>query len=300
MTKKNTSSTPGTSLFQTKFVRLTNGNVEMTITIPWPVVNEHQQKTLRQLAEKTTVKGFREGKAPLEMVAKQLGKQQLYEKMIPDLLTEAYVEAIKNHQLRPVVNPKFELKKSTENEDWELKATTAELPEIKLGNYEAEVKKELAPEKIWVPGKEEEKNENQEPNQQEKIGKVFQSLLKVVSFQVPEIIIEEEVTRLLSHLIDQTARLGITIEQYLESSGKNIVDLRKEYHQQAEEAVRLELILAAIADTEKLVVDDKEIEEMIGAAGDENVKKQLQTPTQKSYLRQLLRKRKVIDKLSAL
>ncbi len=293
-------STPSPSLYQSRFETAENGNIELTITIPWSVVSQRYDQTLKSLAEKITVKGFREGKAPLEMVAKQLGKQHVYEKMIPDLLTDAYLESVKNHKLRPVVNPKFQLTKTSENEDWELKATTAQLPDVNLNNYESAVKKELAPKKIWVPGKENEEEQENPEDQEKKLSNVFQALLKTVSFQVPQIIIDEEVTRLLSRLIDQTAKLGLTVEQYLDSIGKTSQELRKEYAKQAEEAVRLELILAAIADKEKITVEDKEIEEMIEASGDESVKKQLRSDNQRAYLHQLLRKRKVIDKLSSL
>ncbi|MCJ7827641.1 hypothetical protein MUP65_00640, partial [Patescibacteria group bacterium] len=166
-------------------------------------------------------------------------------------------------------------------------ATTAQLPKVVLGDFKQKIIKELAPDRIWVPGKEPEKTEKKE-DQEKKLGKIFQALLKLNTFQIPEILIDEETSRLLSRLIDQTSRLGLTVEQYLQSIGKTADLIKKEYRKQAGEAIRLELLLAAIADQEKITVEDKEIEEMIQASGDKNVKKQLQTPSQKSYLKQIL------------
>lgn len=299
MNSKNKPASSQTSLFQTKFERLENGNLEVVITIPWSVVETGYNQALIKTAAETTLKGFRKGKAPREMVEKNLGRKKIFEAMIPDLLTQGYVAALKNHDLHPIINPRFELVKAEDNTDWELKATTAELPKIELGDYKTKLKKELAPEKIWVPGKDTDDQKDQ-PTGQEQMSKTFRTLVGAIKFEVAPLIVDEEVTRLISRLIDQTARLGITVDQYLQSIGKTSQQLREEYRQQAEEAVRLELILAAIANEEKITVTDQEVDEMIEASGDAKVKDQLKKPEQQVYLRQVLRKRKVIDILTSL
>lgn len=288
------------SLSQSKVDRLQNGNVEIEITIPWPVVSQSYQKTLEKLAKSAKVRGFRPGKAPAKLAERTLGKDKVYQEMIKSLFTEVYLEALKTHKLIPIVNPQISLLSSEEDKDWEIKAVTAEPPKIELGNYQEEIKKALAPDKIWVPGKNEKDEEEKEQSQEVKMQKILDALLKAVPLKIPPILLEEEVNRSLSRLIDQTARLGLTVEQYLTSIGKTSQQIREEYQKQAEYSIKIELILAAIAAREKIEVSDEEVTKMIEVTGDEKVKKSLQTPQERAYLKQILRKRKVIDKLSKL
>ena len=275
-----------------------DGTIELTITVPKKRVSEAYQKTLSRLAKETEIKGFRKGKAPLKKVEENIGKTKVYEEVLKNLIPKVYVEAVKEQKIKPIINPQISVVSLEEGKDWQIKATTCELPEVDLGNYKQAVKKVLASEKIWVPGKDEE--EKTQEKESERMGKIFQTLLKVTKIQVPELVIQEEVTRMLSRLIDQTRRLGLTVEQYLASIGKTSDQLRQEYHLQAEESLKLELILSAIADKEKIAVSDGEVEKMIEVAPDEKSKKTMEAPTQRAYIRQLLRKQKVIDILSKL
>lgn len=278
--------------------KLPDGTINLTINIPTKRVKESYQKTLAKLAQKVTIKGFRKGKAPLKRAERELGKQTIYKEVLKTLITQVYLEAVKEHQLKPIVNPQIKVVSLEEEKDWQITATTCELPKIKLKDYRSAVKAVLAPSKIWVPGKDQEKPS--EENESEKMSKVFKVLLKSVEISLPGILVEEEVNRMLSRLIDQTKGLGLSIEQYLASVEKTSDQLRQEYRQQADETLRLELILSKIADEEKIQVKDDEVEKMIEAVPEEKTKKSLRSPAQRAYIRQLLRKRTVIDKLSKL
>jgi len=276
----------------------TDGTLELTITIPKKRVATAYKKTLSQLVKETEIKGFRKGKAPLKKVEETIGKTKIYEEVLKSLIPEVYVEAVKEQKVKPIINPQISVVSLQEGKDWQIKATTCELPELKLGDYKGEIKKALASEKIWVPGKDKEKKT--EEKESEQLGKIFQILLKTVKTQIPELLIQEEINRMLSRLVDQTGRLGLTVEQYLASIGKTSEQIRQEYRQQAEESLKLELILSAIADKEKVQINDSEVQKMIDAAPDEKTRKAMETPAQHAYIRQLLRKRKAIDKLSKL
>lgn len=275
-----------------------DGTIELTITVPQKRVSEAYEKTLRQLAKETEINGFRKGKAPLKKVEEKIGKTKIYEEVLKTLIPEVYVEAVKEQKVKPIINPQISVVSLEEGKDWQIKATTCELPELKLGDYKGEIKKALASEKIWVPGKDKEKKT--EEKESEQLGKIFQILLKTIKIQIPELLIQEEINRMLSRLIDQTGRLGLTVEQYLASIGKTSDQIRQEYRQQAEESLKLELILSAIADQEKVQIGDSEVQKMIDATPDEKTKKAMEIPTQRAYLRQLLRKRKAIDILTKL
>lgn len=277
--------------------RLADGTIELTITIPTSRVKAAYQKTLMQLAGKAEIKGFRKGKAPLKLVEEKIGQQTLNEEVLKALIPEVYLEAVKEHQLKPVMSPQVQVTSLAENKDWQVKAITCELPPVKLDKYKDEVKKALATAKIWVPGK-----DKKEPkvSEEEKLAKVFQTLLKSCPVSLPKILADEEVNRMLSRLLDQTNKLGLTVEQYLASAGKTSEQLREEYRQQAEQTLKLELILAAIADDQKIEITEAEVEKFLRAIPDETTRKSFDNPQQHLYLKQLLRKRQVIDSLSKL
>jgi len=275
-----------------------DGTIELTISIPWKRVEESYQKALNKIAQGVTVKGFRKGKAPLKMVEEKTDKSTIYQEALKTLVPEAYLEAVREQKITPILNPQIKVVSLEEGKDWQIIATTCELPAIKLEGYESAIRKALAAEKIWVPGKDEEKATPEQENK--KLEKIFKTLLGTIAVTLPTILIEEEVNRMLSRLIDQTSKLGLTIEQYLSSIGKTNEQLRQEYQKQAEETLKLELILSAIADEEKISIPDTAVDKMIEATPDEAMRKSLQTPTQRAYIRQLLRKKKMIDNLMKL
>jgi len=277
--------------------RLPDGTLELTINIPWVRVKQTYEKILEEIAAKTTIKGFRKGKAPAKVVEEKAEKQHLYEETLKELLPDLYLEAINEHNLKPVVNPQITVTSLAEGKDWQVKATTCELPKVELGVYQEHVKKALAAEKIWVPGKDKKPETESEI---QKIDKIFKALIENTKINIPEILIQDEVNRMLSRLVDQTARLGLTVEQYLASTGKTTEQIKNEYRQQAEETIKLELILSSIADEEKIQITDDEVQKMIEAIPEQQTKKTFQSPEQKVYIIQLLRKRKVIDNLNKL
>jgi len=156
----------------------------------------------------------------------------------------------------------------------------------------------LASDKIWVPGEDKEKQAQE--TETKKLDKIFKTLIESIKFKVPEILIQEEANKMLSKLINQTNQLGLTLEQYLASSGKTSEQIKKEYQDQAEQTIRLELILSKIADEEKIKVTDDQVEQMIKSIPEKETQESFKNEAQKAYIRQILRKRQVIDNLSKL
>lgn len=278
--------------------KLPDGTIELTINIPWKMVLGAYQKKLEQLAKVVDVKGFRKGKAPMKMVEKQLNKATVNQEILKEIIPDLYLEAVKEHKLKPIVNPQVSVVSLEENKDWQIKAVTCETPEIKLGKYKEEVKKALASDKIWVPGKDKEKQAQE--TETKKLDKIFKTLIESIKFKVPEILIQEEANKMLSKLINQTNQLGLTLEQYLASSGKTADQVKKEYQNQAKQTIKLELILSKIADEEKVKVTDDQVEKMIKSIPEKETQESFKNEAQKAYIRQILRKRQVIDNLSKL
>jgi trigger factor len=124
---------------------------------------------------------------------------------------------------------------------------------------------------------------------------VAQALLKDVKLDLPEMLVESERDRLLGKLLNELQKLGLSIEQYASSNQKSVSQIRDEYTQSADNTLKLELILQAIADERKIKVEDKEIDKMIDQAGNPKLKKELNTPSERAYISAVLRKKQAID-----
>lgn len=278
-----------------------DGAIQLTMTIPVDEVNKGYERAIVDIVNNAEIDGFRKGKAPRKLVEEKTDKSKVYEKVLQDIIPQAYIEAIKEHGLKPIISPKVELLKAKEGEDWEIRATTCEEPAIELGDYKDKVKTALASSKLWTPGKgEENKEKTAEATEEEKTQKVIQAVLDSVKIEIPLIIIEEEVNRSVANLINQTNTMGITIDQYLASIGKTPESIREEYNQKTMANYKMQFALDKIAAEEKIEVSDQEIEELIKVSGDEKLKKELENPMQKAYIKGIIARRKTLEFLSKL
>jgi FKBP-type peptidyl-prolyl cis-trans isomerase (trigger factor) len=269
--------------------RQEDGTIQLTITIPWNVVKKAKEEAIEAYLKSAQLPGFRKGKAPKKLVEKNISQDHLREEVLRKLLPQGYVEALKEHSLKPILNPKIHVEKLENDKDWTFTAFTAEAPEITLGDYKDAVKKVTAKSKIIVPGKE------QAPANFEDIAK---AILETAKVRIAKIIIDQEVDRLLAQTLDEVKRLGLTLDQYLASTGRNIETLRQEYEKKAENDIKLEFLLQKIAESEKITVEEKEIDEAITQAKTDAEKQNLQN--NRYLLASIIRQQKTLDFLRSL
>lgn len=284
---------------KTDIKRLSDGTIELTITIPWEEVAKTYEQVVSDIVQHAELAGFRKGKAPKKLVEEKLNKGETYEEVLKKIIPDVYGRAVREQKLHPVVTPKIELKEATEKKDWVIRALTAEKPDILLGEYKKAIAdlKASKHKKIWLPGEKaakEEKPEEQKPTLEE----LLTTLAKSVNVTIPALLIEHEVNRLLSDLIDQTKKLGLTVEQYLSSTGRTGESVRREYEEQAKRTLTLEFALEKIADGEGIFVSDDDIDTVIKTAKTDEEKKSLDA--QKYYIASVLRRQKTLDFLAAI
>lgn len=276
--------------------KLPKSTVRLVITVPWSMVKNAYDQALTKKAAEVELTGFRKGKAPKNLVEQAVGKDVLYQQAFQTILPQAYTQAVKKHQLKPITTPKIKPLKVEENKDWQFEATTCEAPSVSLGDYQEKIKQELRTSKLWVPGQDEKPTEEPKENLNQKLNKVVETLLKAVKIELPPLLLENEVSRLLARLLEEIRRLGLTLESYLTSVGKTADQLRLEHQVEAEKSLKLEFILSKVADDLKVGVSDKEIEDWIEKGAKTKAEKE-KLREQKYYLASILRRQKTIDKL---
>lgn len=279
--------------------RESDGNIQITFTIPFEIVKKAQEETIAEMAKDIEVPGFRKGNAPLSKVAERIPQNTLVEHSLGHILPKALAESINENKLKIAIYPKFELISANEGEAWQIKGTTCELPEIKLGDYKKSIQGLSAPSKIIVPGKEAPK----EMTKEEKEQMVIKALLEGVKVTIPQILVEEEVASRLSNLLGRLEKLGLALESYLSSIGKTVDQMRKEYEMQSRDAIALDLILSKVAEEEKLTASEAEIDAAVNmstATTNEKVENKEDLESRKRLIESILKRRQALDFLISL
>lgn len=284
-----------------KVEKLPKSQLKLIITVENNKVKEIYNKVLEDAVKDTEVEGFRKGHAPKEKVEQKVGVSSLYGNAINELLQAFYPQALKEHHINPISNPKVEIKEFDVEKDFTFEATVAIKPEITLKDYNKELKKYY-----------EEKNKKVRKENEEKLKKgekishdhahihpneIVEVLIKNSEMEVPEILIEEETNRLIARLVDQLLAAGMKTEDYLKAQGIEMEELKKNYSQVAEQNIKAELVLNELMVKEKIAVSDEEINNAIAAVEDEKAKEELNNPLQKIYIKTVLEKNKLIEKL---
>lgn len=293
MTKKDTKTNSGVTVAKTD-----DGTVQMMFVLPWAEVEVAQKKAVEKLSQTVTVPGFRAGKAPAESAASHIPRETLVQETVTAIIPSKISQAYKDHDITPIMYPKLELLHAHDGEDWEIKATTAQFPEIKMGDYKEKIKAAVAVGSIWTPEKGKPEDKPQEMSAEEKENIALRTILETVEVKLPTILVEEEADHRVSNLLARLEKLGLSLENYLASQNKDVQTLRAEYAQAASESLKLELVLGQVAQDQKIVVDEKEVEAFAKVTeADPRRAGQPVTPEERNTIRTLLTKRKAIEHL---
>lgn len=269
------------------FEKKPDNTISIKIVVPWNEVDDVKKEVVGELVKEVELPGFRKGMAPKNLSEAKLSKEKVNEEILKKILTKEYVEAVKQNNIKPVINPKIHIEAFDDGTDLEFIAITCEEPIIKLNNYKEEVKKITSKAKIIIPGKEEKPAPLEE---------ILEAVLKNTEITIPEILSEQEANRLLSQLLDELKTLGVSLDQFLSTRGKNADQLRAEYVEKAQKDLKLEFILRKIADEEKITVEQKDVEETVNSLKDEAQKQEVMKNPY--FLAAIIRQQKTIDFLS--
>lgn len=136
---------------KTTVKHLSETKVELTITLGKEELAAAEQVALTKLAKTVKVPGFRKGKVPASVVAKNVDPEVLGQQTLEDALSKGVADAYLKEDLQALDRPAVEIKKFVPGESLEFTAEAEILPKVTLGDYK-KLKAEKA--KISVPAKE--------------------------------------------------------------------------------------------------------------------------------------------------
>ena len=104
---------------------------KLNFEIPAEKVSSTFSKVYKGLQKNANIKGFRKGKAPLDMI-KKMFSDRVKQDVLEDLVSEAYSNALSEHTLRPVSEPKVNFELLNENKEFKFTAEFEIRPEVQL------------------------------------------------------------------------------------------------------------------------------------------------------------------------
>ncbi len=113
----------------------TNTTVLIEIIAEQSELDAVKATTLKRVGKDVKVPGFREGKAPAELIEKHVNRDILLNEFLDDAMSRLFAEAVTDHKLRPVTRPQAEMKKFVPFTELEFSVTVEVVPPIKLADY---------------------------------------------------------------------------------------------------------------------------------------------------------------------
>ena len=118
-----------------KVTKQEGSKVELKFKISKEAFNEALDKAFSKNAGKFKIPGFRNGKAPRNVIEKTYGEGVMYEEAFNDIAEVEYAKAIEDNKLEVVSHPEVDIKSIGKDKDLEFTIVVYTKPEIKLNAY---------------------------------------------------------------------------------------------------------------------------------------------------------------------
>lgn len=170
-------------------------------------------------------------------------------------IRDAYQSALQETGIDPFTHPKFDILDSGSNGPLIFTARVVQKPLVELGPYK----------NIEVPCFEESDgyalNADREAVQMKCREAVLRRVLSAANVEVPAVLVGERVDAMLQHFEKNLKQEGLTMDEYLNQSGKTADELREQLQPLAREMLKKELVVTRIAELENITVETRELEE---------------------------------------
>ena len=120
---------------KTTVKKLSETKVELTILLDQSELDAARQVALTKLAKTMKVPGFREGKVPASVAAKNVSKEALEQQTLEDALSKGVADAFMAENFQVLDRPAVDIKTFEPGEKLEFTAEAEIIPEVKLGDY---------------------------------------------------------------------------------------------------------------------------------------------------------------------
>ncbi len=148
--------------------------------------------------------------------------------------------------------------------------------------------------------------QRQEQAEEEYRRRVLEAVIAGAAVEIPPLMVEQQVERMVEDLADRLAQMRLNLTQYLRGTGRTEEQLREEFRPQARRLLLERLVLEAVAEAEGIGVTDEEIRAeaaQMGVPVDEAEDRLTRLFTQgggRDYLANIIRRRRALERLVAI
>lgn len=229
--------------------------MKLLIEVEAKRVEDRFQEILKDFQRGVTLPGFREGKAPFDLIEKKFTKEA-EEEVLKSLIPEAYHQSVVTHKLSPVTLPSIADIKLERRKSLTFSAEFERTPEFSLKNYKG-IKIQKIPSEVSRELAAHQRTESYEKMREN----LFMKLLSLASFSIPDGLVEKQKERLIEQARRQYEKSGLSSEQFEQQKDNR----EREVAEKARNQVKLYFILQRIADQEDVEIDEIELEQKLTA-----------------------------------
>ena len=128
---------------------------DIKVIVDKKTMDSYMEERYEEIRKNYTLKGFRPGKAPREILKRQFGEAIMGE-VLDKVLKDTSTKALEENKIRPATQPKIDLKKYGEGKELEYVMSVTELPKvdtkqlqnIKFDEYKVKIDKKHTDERI--------------------------------------------------------------------------------------------------------------------------------------------------------
>ncbi|MDP2651319.1 MAG: trigger factor, partial [bacterium] len=222
--------------------KLENSEAEITGEIDLPFLVLCRKKAIKDINKNIELPGFRAGNIPEDILVKKVGEMAVLEEAAEIAMAEQYPHIVEEAKLLPIGRPHISVTKLAPNIATEFKVKVYVEPEFTLPDY-----KKLAKGTV-------------EEDKEKRRGKILEELIKETKIDVPAVLIESELSKMLAQFQDEVGRAQVKWEDYLKEIKKTEADVRAEWREDAIKRVKVELIIIKIAERELIEPSAEEID----------------------------------------
>lgn len=109
--------------------------VKLEVELPYSLLESSINNTFEEVASEVKIPGFREGKAPREVVERHINKDAVTDRAVQNLIRENYPNVIGEAKIEPVDFPEVVVLRQEEGKPFAFSVAVEVYPEVKLGKY---------------------------------------------------------------------------------------------------------------------------------------------------------------------
>ncbi len=134
-------------------------------------------------------------------------------------------------------------------------------------------------------------------NREKYISDIVLEAVKLSKIEIPDALIEQELSRREADYKARIENLGLKIDDYLKSQKVTMEELKKQWRDDAEKKVKVELLLIEVGRQKQLKVEEPEVEKELSGIQDQNTKDFYASERGRNYIRSVILQQKAINHL---